>query len=156
MGWGDMEALLQPHEQEYTEWKAMHPELAGSDATPGCVAISEARTATTPSEASRPRYTDTMSSTEAAVDNPRSKFSDANVDTMRQMTLDTKDQEDREILAKVTVGPVVFLLTPSRSCSPHSRRWTSRSASQRSAAPRSMISSAETREPHLSSVFGDS
>jgi hypothetical protein len=31
----------------------------------------------------------------------KSKFSDANVDMMRQMTLDTKDQEDREILAKV-------------------------------------------------------
>ena len=45
----------------------------------------------------------------------KSKHSEANVDMMRRMALDTKDQEDREILAKVPpplaphpVGAVLF------------------------------------------------
>lgn len=33
-GWADVEALLQPHEQDYAEWKAMHPELAGTTREP--------------------------------------------------------------------------------------------------------------------------
>ena len=69
-GWSGLEALLEPHEEDYEEWKAAHPELAA----------------------------------ELASDNPRRTkgiFSDKDVDMMREMGLGSRDQEDREILAKI-------------------------------------------------------